>query len=546
MLPNLNTSTDKKSQSLIAALYARVSTARQEDQETIDSQIDEIKGRIEADGNILLEGNIFQDDGWTGEMLQRPGLDAMRDAAQAGSFQVLYVYDRGRLSRVFAYQEIIIEELTDFDVKFITLHDIKAETAEEKVLQAMQGVFHEYERVKIVERMRRGKLFKARNGVLINGHSLYGYDYIKKTDKEAAHYQVNEEQARVVKMVFDWVGNERVSLREVIKRLYDMGIPPRKGKSEFWTKGPLVRLLQCETYTTGSIFYNKSESVVAKNPIKHDKYKKIKRTSRRERPREDWIPFQVPTLLDDIALFERVQKILDHNKRYSTKNRKNDYLLSGLVHCGCGNIRAGDGSNKYGHYYYRCAERIYKLPSEERRCQIPGTNAVILDGLTWKELVKFLKDPDTLKKHVSERLKERQAQTVDVKEKMRLSEAVNKIDEEEKRYSKAYGAAALSFEQFMDLMKDARKRKLALQAKLAELNLKLGQDELSQITEDDVYREVNATISKIDYSNKAKTVRDIIDKVIIKEGGWVNICGHIPLFTQKLGYEPTSRYRRFT
>jgi site-specific DNA recombinase len=68
-----------------------------------------------SDGNLLSEEHIYKDDGWTGEMLQRPGLDAMRDAAVAGAFQVLYVYDRGRLSRVFAYQEIILEEILDKD-----------------------------------------------------------------------------------------------------------------------------------------------------------------------------------------------------------------------------------------------------------------------------------------------------------------------------------------------------------------------------------------------------------------------------------------------
>src|SRR3989344_5761486 len=257
---------------MIAALYARVSTSRQENEQTIDSQIAEIKVKIAEDGNSLPSENSFIDDGWTGEMIQRPGLDAMRDAAMAGVFQVLYVYDRGRISRVFAYQEIILEEIIDKDIKFITLHDVSAETPEERVLQAMQGVFHEYERVKIVERMRRGKLFKARNGILINGHSLYGYDYIKKTDTKPAHYKINEEQARVVRMIFDWVGNERISLNEVIRKLYDLGIPPRKAKSEFWTKGPVVRILQQESYIDGCVYFNKSESCVAKKPIKHIKY----------------------------------------------------------------------------------------------------------------------------------------------------------------------------------------------------------------------------------------------------------------------------------
>lgn len=526
---------------MIAALYARVSTARQEEQETIDSQVEEIKKRIQEDNNILPSENIFTDDGWTGEMLQRPELDSMRDAAMAGAFQVLYVYDRGRLSRVFAYQEIIIEELVNFDIQFVTLRDIKAETPEEKVLQAMQGVFHQYERVKIVERMRRGKLFKARSGILINGHSIYGYDYIKKTDTEPAHYKINEDQARVVRQIFDWVGNERISLNEVIRRLYDMGIPPRKGKSEFWTKGPVVRLLQRDSYVDGYVYFNKSESCVAKKPIKHIKYKKVKRTSRKPRPREDWIPFKIPPILNDRPLFDRVQKILSINQTYAPKNRKHDYLLPGLLFCECGNRRAGDGQNKHGHFYYRCTERIYNFPSLERKCQLPGVNAVILDGMVWNELMKFIKDPKRLKEQVERVLRERKDQSSNKQEYDRLTVLISRLEEEEQRYAKAYGAGTLEFGQFRDLMRDVKKRKQVFQTKLDNLKANSDEEGLDKIQVDDICYEARKVLDDIDYSDQFKSTRTLLDKVTIKEGGWVNLCGHIPLFAQKLGDEPTSR-----
>ena len=168
---------------LVVALYARVSSSKQEVKQTIESQIAEIKSRIKKDGNVLPKENIFIDDGWSGELLQRPSLDLMRDTAKADKFKILYIYDRGRLSRIFFHQEIVMEELKDGNIEVVSLHDAKATTPEEKVMQSMQGDFHQYERIKIVERMRRGKLYKAREGILINGHALYGYSYIKKTDK---------------------------------------------------------------------------------------------------------------------------------------------------------------------------------------------------------------------------------------------------------------------------------------------------------------------------------------------------------------------------
>lgn len=526
---------------LVAGLYARVSTGRQEQEETIDSQIEEIKLRIESDGNLLSPENIYIDDGWTGEMLQRPGLDAMRDAAMAGAFQILYVYDRGRLSRVFAYQEIIIEELLDKDIQFVTLHDVQAQTAEERVLQAMQGVFHEYERVKIAERMRRGKHYKAKAGIIINGDALYGYRYIRKTETEPARYEINEDEARVVRMIFQWVGVEGISLREVIKRLYEMKITPRKKKRDIWTKGPLVRILQNDTYVTGIAYYNKTEAVVAKRPIKHEKYKKIKRNSRRWRPKEEWIPFNIQPIIEDAWLFEKVQQVLERNKKYANKKRKRDYLLTSLIYCECGSPRVGDGSNKNGHYYYRCSDRIKKFPLRSD-CSSQGVNAQILDAMLWIKLKERLMDSKLLRKGIEEYLR-LQKNNMEDQEYARLISLMDKIDEEEKRYAKAYATGTLQFKNYQELVKDVQKRRLSVAHQL-QIVKKRQHENTIDISSDELYNEAKSVVQKIDFSDKHAVVKDVVDKVTIKERSGVEVWAHIPLSilpTQKLGYEPISR-----
>lgn len=543
--PNVNgTSLKGNSQPLTAALYARVSTARQEEQETIQPQIDEIIRKIQADGNSIPLENIFQDDGWTGEMLQRPGLDAMRDAAQEGKFQILYVYDRGRLSRVFAYQEVIIEEIENKGIKFVTLHDVKAETPEERVLQMMQGVFHEYERIKIVERMRRGKLYKAKNGVLINGSSLYGWNYVKKTDTKPACYEINEEQARIVRTIFNWIGNEGISQKEVIRRLYGMGIMPRKGKSEFWTKGPIDRILRCESYVTGIIHYNKSEAIVAKHPVKNGKYKKVKRGSRKMRPKEEWLPFEVPVILEDRILFDKVQRILELNQKYTCKKRKYDYLLSGLAYCECGNRRVGDGIDK-DNFYYRCAERIYKFPLE-KKCSSKGINAVALDKAFWKELIKFLNDPTSIRKYAEKWLETQTNSEVDRIEQEKLESFINNLNEEEKRYDRAYGQGEIEFERFKELKRETRKKKLAYQEQLNKLNTKIAQEGIDENQLDLIIEEAQKIIQAQKLDNKTQVVRDIITKVIMKGGHKVEVRGRLPLFALNMGYEPKGWDSRIT
>lgn len=231
--------------------------------------------------------------------------------------------------------------------------------------------------------------------MLINGQAPYGYSYIPKTASSGAKIVINDEEADVVKMIYRWVGVEQISLREVRKKLFEMGILPKRAKQRIWTSGPLCRLLRNETYLTGLVYYNKLEAIVAKNPKNKLVYKKVKRTSRRVRPREEWIPFEVPKILENEWLFLKVQKVLTNNLKYASKNRKHDYLLSGLVYCACGAKRIGDGCNSNGHHYYRCAQRIYKFPVESN-CKVRGVNATLLDGLLWIRLKAFLSDPEAL------------------------------------------------------------------------------------------------------------------------------------------------------
>lgn len=316
-------------------------------------------------------------------------------------------------------------------------------------------------------------------------------------------------------------------------------VPPRKRKSEFWTKGPIVRILRCKSYLNGKIYYNKSESCVAKNPIKNDKYRKVKKNSRKMRPKEEWIPFGVAAIIRNRALFDKVQIILENNQKYARKNRKYDYLVSDRAFCQCGNKRVGDGCSKGGHFYYRCAERVYKFPLPHK-CKAKGVNAVILDMLLWKKLLAILMDPDSLRVQAEKWLKVQTDNDLISKEKNKLLGMVRKIEDEENRYAKAYGGGALDFEQFMQLMKDTKRRKLPIERQIEELDAKASQESLA-IEAGELIEDAKKVLQSLNFDNKILLVRDIIDKVIIKERSQVEVWAHMPLFDLKLGYEPTSR-----
>lgn len=146
------------------ALYARVSSEQQAEAKTIESQRDEIRTRIAADGIDLTTVLEFVDDGYSGSTLVRPALERLRDMAAAGDIDRLYVHCPDRFARNYAYQVLLVEELAHQGVDVIFLNRPLGQTPEDQLLLQVQGVIAEYERAKFLERSRRGKRHAAKAG----------------------------------------------------------------------------------------------------------------------------------------------------------------------------------------------------------------------------------------------------------------------------------------------------------------------------------------------------------------------------------------------
>lgn len=523
-----------------AGYLARVSTENQKDEATIESQIAEIKERIKQDGNTLTEECIYIDEGYTGELLARPELDKLRDDAKNHKFDVLYVYDRGRIARLYYLQQVIIEELFDLSIEFVTLHDVKAETPEEKVLQAMQGVFHEYEKVKITERFRRGKLYKVKKGELLGYNPLYGYDYIHKTKEKNGYFVINPAEAKIVKKIFYWVGIEMISLREVIRRLYELKIPPRKQKRITWTKGPIARMLRDETYI-GNHYYLKTEAVVSRSSKCKNHYHRVKKNSRRVRPKEEWIKISVPAIIKDKELFYKVQQQLDLNKKFASRNTKREYLLQGLIYCPCGQKRTGEGID--GHLYYRCTDRLHRFPLPAQ-CRRAGVNAKVADTLVWNKIIAMLNSPRTIQKQAerwlrTQKLREQNQGNVldDIKNEK------EKLREEEQRYSIAYGQGIMPLEVYQTRMAELADKRKVLELKKVEVKPQINLRNVISLKK--LVRLAIEIIKTFDFSDKKHVIRQLVEK-ITADKKLVVISGHIPITGMHMELCNGDRHCRFT
>ena len=227
-----------------AAIYARVSSERQKEEGTIASQTAALIEYAQEAEYLIPEEWIFQDEGYSGSMLVRPGLERLRDLASEGQIETILVYSPDRLSRKYAYQVLLTEEFGRHGVEVIFIKSPKASTPEERLLLQFQGMIAEYERAQIIERTRRGKRYRAKAGSInVLSGAPYGYRYVKKTEVSAAYYEVIEKEAEVVRNVFKLYIEDGLSINAIARWLNAHEIPTRKGTSR-WERSTVWAMLR--------------------------------------------------------------------------------------------------------------------------------------------------------------------------------------------------------------------------------------------------------------------------------------------------------------
>jgi site-specific DNA recombinase len=532
----------------IAALYARVSTSNQEKEETILSQISEIEDKVKQDGNFIDEKLKFLDEGWSGELLARPALDELRDVIKNKNIEVLYVYDLGRLSRNFMNQLILKNEIQEAGIQLISLHDINAENPEQMFAQNVMGLFHEYERIKITERMRRGKLYKSKKGILFGWNAPYGYKYVKGDDHQLGRFEVVEAEAKAVKMMFETIAIEGSTIRQLSKKLFQLKIRAREQKDGIWTTGVLCRRLRDTTYI-GKHYYNKTESIVSQAPTKEGTYKRLKKSSRKMKAIEDWHPIEVPAIINN-DLFEAAQKQLVLNSQLAIRNRKHDYLLSGLLSCTCGCTRAGEGGNQAGQFYYRCTDRVRRYPLP-KVCDKAGVNASVIDDQIWNTISELLTNPELVKKQAEQWLSKQQSKHISEQiDKHKLGKDLAKITEEEKRYLKAFGEGVISFEQYKEQASEIKLKKAQITSKLSTSNNESIPSQAYELPDlEELCGKISRVLKKATFEKKQFIIRRTIQRVIT-DSKTATIKGYIPLSianleeNQKYEFSSINRHRR--
>lgn len=216
------------------AMYARVSDDQQKEQQTIESQLAEVRQFASQHNWPLDEQHIYVDDGKSGFYLDRPALDRLRDAARDGLIDLLLVHDPDRFSRKYAYQVLLLEEFQRWGVEVRFLKQPPGDTPEQKLLVQIQGVIAEYERARILERTRRGRLFWARQGRPVIAKVPFGYRYLRRKDNDPPSIEVDPDEAEVLRRIFRRHVEDRWTSRQIALELTSDGVPTPTGKASYW------------------------------------------------------------------------------------------------------------------------------------------------------------------------------------------------------------------------------------------------------------------------------------------------------------------------
>jgi len=507
---------------MTTAIYARVSSDRQKEDGTIESQVTCLLELARKHDLIVPQTQIFKDEGYSGKNLHRPDLERLRDLIAEGHIDKVLIYAPDRLSRQYAYQFLLLEEFKRVGAAVIFVKSPSGETAEDQLLLQFQGMIAEYERAQIAERSRRGKRHHAKTGsVNVLSGAPYGYRYIKKTPMCDAYYEVIEDQAVVVREVFNFYVHDQISINVIARRLSERKVATQKGKTK-WDRSTIWAMLRNPAYM-GLACFGKTEQVERRKitrPLRLRGGFSPRSSANRERPREEWIEIPVPPIIET-ETFDLAQDMLAINAKLSPRRTKDATLLQGMLSCGeCSYAyyRTSTRTSKGKIYYYRCLGSDAYRYVDGAVCNSKPIRQDILDQLVWDQITGLLEDPTLIQKEIERRLQaSTQARSSHQREE-NLTREQNRIRKARRNLLDAYQEGLLRLEELRERIPILNKKEESIKAELQAMAVALADDQLylRVVNSLESFREViqnSRTAMKV--HEKQKVLRLLVTEILI-------------------------------
>ncbi len=507
-----------------AAIYARVSSDQQKEDKTIASQTAALIAFAASQGYSVPAEWTFEDEGFSGATLVRPGLERVRDLVAEGQIQAVLVLSPDRLSRKYAYQVLLTEEWLRHGVQTIFINAPQSQTPEDQLLVQFQGMIAEYERAQILERSRRGKRHRAKQGeISVLSGAPYGYRYVRKTEERAAYYQVIDTQAEVVRQIFDLYTAQALSIGAVTRRLNELGVPTRKGQT-CWERSTIWAMLRNPAYR-GMACFGKTQETSQRcrdNRTARMRGHAPRRgaSTQQEAPKDQWIQIPVPALVDECT-FDLAQQRLQENKKFAPRRTVEPSILQGLVHCGqCGYAlyRTSTHSSARKIYYYRCLGSDAWRYQGQARCNAKPIRLDLLEDTVWSEVARLIEDPTLIHAELTRRVEAARTSHPAKQHQDRIARELLHAQRCAERLLTAYQEDLLNLDELRRRMPELRQRETQLKVELDSLNGQLA-DQATYLrlayTLGEFLERLRTQVQGLDVLERQRVVRLLVKEVVV-------------------------------
>jgi site-specific DNA recombinase len=451
----VNSSRDNR----VAAIYARVSTEDQGKGFSIPTQIEACQKLADHEGYTVTETSILVDEGLSGTTMDRPHLRKLRELVNTHAIAAAIVYDPDRLSRNLGHQLLLAEEFERAGVKLLIVSHPMEQGPEGWLFFQMRGALAEYERAKLLERTRRGKVGRIQAGHAWGSGVPFGYRYISEPRK--GYWEIDESEAAIVRQMFAWcLGG--MPTRAIATRLTEARVSTPSERSGarktrkmlprgLWGAGTVRQILHNPAYTGEAIW---------------GKQRNISKTRRKPRPEAEWVRLAVPAIIDR-ETFAAAQQALTRHQRTAARNRKHEYLLhGGRLRCGrCG--RSMSSLCRARQYRYYVCNSQHQLLDPTLRCR-GSVRADVIEAEVWQAVLRVLEDPALIAAEVARQHAHAGDQRTEIVRQVAVIEAaLVTCDREAERWANAYAAAVIDLDELKGYRADIQARRQSLQAERA-------------------------------------------------------------------------------
>ena len=319
------------------AAYCRVSTEKEAQIDSLEKQIEFFNEFIKKNGYELYK--LYADEGISGKQIKhRKQFQQMMIDAKAKKFGKVVVKDVSRFARNTVDLLQSIRELKSYGVQVDFLNNGEVMEGGSEFILTILGAMAQQESANMSKRVKFGKDITAKKGRVPN--LVFGYD---KIPDERYTLKINEEEAKIVKEIFESYVYKGIGTTKIAWNLNDRGIRTKKTKSK-WVQTSIVRMLKNPIYT-GRVTNKKSEVT------------DFITGTRKELPEEEWIVVEKPEMrIISDELFNRAQELLEQRSnefKLNNKREKTEYVFSTLIYC------------KHCGYSFRRIKRKYTADGPE-------------------------------------------------------------------------------------------------------------------------------------------------------------------------------------